>query len=105
MTSEKWKNTLGCPNLDKDLLFFFFFPICYRSSFQTSNCLLCAECGKHKDYHDFKELSASEVTGHLENNSQIAERLLLSDQGVLQLALKLPSSVPPKDHSVGLSGF
>lgn len=24
MTSEKWKNALGCPNLDKDLLFFFF---------------------------------------------------------------------------------
>lgn len=40
-----------------------------------------------------------------ENNSQIAERLLLSGQGVVQLALKLLSSVPHKDYFLGLSGF
>lgn len=63
VTSEKQKNAPGCPDLGKDF-FFFFFTIYNRSSFQTSYRLLCAGCGKHKDYYNFKELGASEVTGH-----------------------------------------
>lgn len=60
MTSEKQKNVLGCLDLGKELLFL---QSIIALHFKQLIVYYMPYAG-NKDYYNFEELGASEITGH-----------------------------------------